>query len=44
MEYGYIRVSSREQNIDRQLDAIRKFIIDITMKIFPFALKNVDFW
>ena len=29
MEYGYIRVSSREQNIDRQLDAIRGFdIID----------------
>ena len=29
MEYGYIRVSSREQNIERQLDAIRGFdIID----------------
>lgn len=24
MEYGYIRVSSKEQNIDRQLTAIRK--------------------
>lgn len=24
MEYGYIRVSSKEQNIDRQLDAFKK--------------------
>ena len=22
MEYGYIRVSSKEQNVDRQLDAL----------------------
>ena len=28
MECGYIRVSSREQNIDRQLDAIREFNIN----------------
>ncbi len=24
MKYGYIRVSSKEQNIDRQIDAIMK--------------------
>ena len=27
MEYGYIRVSSKEQNIDRQLDAFAKMIL-----------------
>lgn len=28
MEYGYIRVSSREQNIDRQVDAFNKMELD----------------
>lgn len=28
MEYGYIRVSSKEQNIDRQLDALKKTELD----------------
>lgn len=28
MEYGYIRVSSKEQNIDRQLDAFKKIELD----------------
>ena len=28
MEYGYIRVSSKEQNTDRQLDALNKIKID----------------
>ena len=28
MEYGYIRVSSKEQNIDRQLDAFNKMNLD----------------
>ena len=28
MEYGYIRVSSREQNIARQMDAIIGFDIE----------------
>ena len=29
MEYGYIRVSSREQNVDRQLDALHSMGLDI---------------
>ena len=28
MEYGYIRVSSREQNVDRQLDALHSMGLD----------------
>ena len=28
MEYGYVRVSSREQNIDRQLDALHSMGLD----------------
>ncbi len=28
MEYGYIRVSSKEQNVDRQLDAFSKMKLD----------------
>ena len=28
MEYGYIRVSSKEQNVDQQLDAFVKIELD----------------
>lgn len=28
MEYGYARVSSRDQNVDRQIDALRAFPLD----------------
>ena len=42
MEYGYIRVSSREQNIDRQLDAIRRFDI-IDKNIFIDRQSGKDF-
>lgn len=35
MEYGYVRVSSREQNVDRQLDALHSMGLD-TKQIYMF--------
>ena len=28
MEYGYVRVSSKDQNIDRQMNAMKQYHID----------------
>lgn len=33
MQYGYIRVSSREQNIDRQADAFGAYRLDKILSI-----------
>lgn len=38
MKYGYIRVSTKEQNIDRQFTAILKE--DIEMKIKSISIKQ----
>lgn len=40
MQYGYIRVSSREQNIDRQADAFGAYRLD---KIFIDKQSGKDF-
>lgn len=29
MNYGYVRVSSKDQNVDRQVDALSKFGIEL---------------
>lgn len=31
MEYGYVRVSSKDQNIDRQMNAMKQYHIDKKM-------------
>lgn len=41
-EYGYIRVSTREQNIDRQMLALRKFGVDEKL-IFIDKVSGKDF-
>ena len=28
-KYGYVRVSSKDQNVDRQVEALKKFDIDV---------------
>ena len=42
MRYGYIRVSTKEQNIDRQLTAILKENVD-TKNIFIDKASGKDF-
>ena len=40
MKYGYIRVSTREQNIDRQIDALGSLELD---QIFIDKMSGKDF-
>lgn len=42
MIYGYARVSSKEQNLDRQLIALRKYVTDDNIIVDKQSGKNMD--
>ena len=41
--YGYARVSSKEQNLDRQIEALSKYVVDVERDIITDKASGKDF-